>query len=156
MRRRIEMKQLREVWRSCTRDNVEADESYFVLNPAADWLPMEIKEYQNNVRWFWSFVDEASWAVDHSLDLIKANLRRASTSQAFLSPSIQHKCLELQSTSAHFNFFFAVHKWHHFMCVKPFMSCLTLSLKQFWCFLVLQCWSMLYCPALAMAKSVLQ
>ena len=36
-RRRVEMKQLREVWRSCTRDNVEADESYFVLNPAADW-----------------------------------------------------------------------------------------------------------------------
>ena len=33
----IEMKQLRVVWRSCTRNNVEADESYFVLNPAADW-----------------------------------------------------------------------------------------------------------------------
>ena len=31
------MKQVREVWRSCTRDNVEADESYFVLNPAANW-----------------------------------------------------------------------------------------------------------------------
>ena len=26
------MKQLGEVWRSCTKDNVEADESYFVLN----------------------------------------------------------------------------------------------------------------------------
>ena len=32
MRLRVEMKQLREVW-SCTRDNDEADESYFVLNP---------------------------------------------------------------------------------------------------------------------------
>ena len=30
------MKQIREAWRSCTRDNVEADESYFVLNLAAD------------------------------------------------------------------------------------------------------------------------
>ena len=38
------MKQLGEVWRSCTRDNVEAGESYFVLNPAADWQPMESKE----------------------------------------------------------------------------------------------------------------
>ena len=36
-RRRVEMKQLREVWKSCTRNNVEADDSYFVLNPAADW-----------------------------------------------------------------------------------------------------------------------
>ena len=27
---RVEMKQLREAWRSCTRDNVEADESYSV------------------------------------------------------------------------------------------------------------------------------
>ena len=35
--RRVEMKQLREVWRSCSRNNVGADESYFVLNPAADW-----------------------------------------------------------------------------------------------------------------------
>ena len=35
-RRRVEMKQLRKVWRSCTRDNVEADDSHFVLNPAAD------------------------------------------------------------------------------------------------------------------------
>ena len=34
---RVEMKQSREVWRSCTRDNVETGESYFVLNPAADW-----------------------------------------------------------------------------------------------------------------------
>ena len=38
------MNQLREVWRSCTRDNVEAGESYFVLNPAADRQPVEIKE----------------------------------------------------------------------------------------------------------------
>ena len=37
-RRRVEMKQLREVWRSCTRDNVEADESYVVLNSAADCM----------------------------------------------------------------------------------------------------------------------
>ena len=35
-RRRIEVKQLGEVWSSCTRDNVEAGESYFVLNLAAD------------------------------------------------------------------------------------------------------------------------
>ena len=34
---RVEMKQLREAERSCTRDNVEVDESYFVLNPVADW-----------------------------------------------------------------------------------------------------------------------
>ena len=32
-RRRVEMKQHREVW----TDNVEAGESYFVFNPAADW-----------------------------------------------------------------------------------------------------------------------
>ena len=31
------MKQLREVGRSCVQDKMEADESYFVLNPAADW-----------------------------------------------------------------------------------------------------------------------
>ena len=36
-RRRAEMKQLREVWRTHTRDNAEADESYFVLNLTADW-----------------------------------------------------------------------------------------------------------------------
>ena len=36
-RRRVQMQQLGEVWRCCTRDKVEADESYFVLNPAADW-----------------------------------------------------------------------------------------------------------------------
>ena len=36
-KRRAEMKQLREVWRSRTKENLEADESYFVLNPAADW-----------------------------------------------------------------------------------------------------------------------
>ena len=30
--KRVEMKQLREVWRSCARDDVEANESYFVLN----------------------------------------------------------------------------------------------------------------------------
>ena len=30
------MKQLREIQTSCTRDNVEADENYFVLNLAAD------------------------------------------------------------------------------------------------------------------------
>ena len=35
---------LGDVWRSCTRDNVEAGESYFVLNPAADRQPMEIRE----------------------------------------------------------------------------------------------------------------
>ena len=37
-RRRVEVKQRREVWRrSCIRDSVEADESYFVSNPAADF-----------------------------------------------------------------------------------------------------------------------
>ena len=36
-RRRVVMKQFREVWRSCTRDNMEVDENYFVLKPAADW-----------------------------------------------------------------------------------------------------------------------
>ena len=43
-RRRIEVKQLGEEWKSCTRDNVEAGESYFVLNPAADRQPVEINE----------------------------------------------------------------------------------------------------------------
>ena len=38
------MKLLREVRRNCTRDNLEAGESYFVLNPAADRQSMEIKE----------------------------------------------------------------------------------------------------------------
>ena len=42
------MKQLGEVWRSSTRDNVEAGESYFVLNPAADRQSMEIKKERNN------------------------------------------------------------------------------------------------------------
>ena len=42
-RRRIEMKQLRDVWRSCTRDNVEKGKSYVVMNSAADRQPMEIK-----------------------------------------------------------------------------------------------------------------
>ena len=36
MRRTVEMQQLREVWRSCNHNNVQADESCFVLNPAAD------------------------------------------------------------------------------------------------------------------------
>ena len=31
------MKQLRKVWRGCTRDSEEAGESYFVLNQIADW-----------------------------------------------------------------------------------------------------------------------
>ena len=26
-----------QLWRNCTRDNVEAGESYFALNLAADW-----------------------------------------------------------------------------------------------------------------------
>ena len=43
-RRRIEVKQLGEVRRSCSRNNVEAGESYFVLNPAVDRQPVEIKE----------------------------------------------------------------------------------------------------------------
>ena len=34
---RVEMKQLTEVWRSCTRYNAKADESYFVLNPLAEF-----------------------------------------------------------------------------------------------------------------------
>ena len=54
------MKQLGEVWRSCTRDNVEAGESYFVLNPAADRQPMEVKKQRSDVGRFFSFVEEAS------------------------------------------------------------------------------------------------
>ena len=38
------MNQLGEVWRSCTRGNVETGESYFVFNLAADRQPMEIKK----------------------------------------------------------------------------------------------------------------
>ena len=34
---RVKMKELREVWRSYTTDNVEADQSYFAMDPAADW-----------------------------------------------------------------------------------------------------------------------
>ena len=41
-RRRAEKKQLTEVWRSCTRNNVETDDSYLVLNPAAGWQQLEI------------------------------------------------------------------------------------------------------------------
>ena len=37
VRSRVEMKQPRQVWMSCTRDNMEAAESYFVLTLAADW-----------------------------------------------------------------------------------------------------------------------
>ena len=40
MRGRVEMKQIREICMSCTRDNVEAAESYFVLNLDADWQPV--------------------------------------------------------------------------------------------------------------------
>ena len=42
--RTTEMKPLREVWMSCTKDTVKAGDSYFVLNPAAVRKPMEIKE----------------------------------------------------------------------------------------------------------------
>ena len=37
------MKQLRQVWRSCTRDNVEADESYFVLNPTCPAMGASVR-----------------------------------------------------------------------------------------------------------------
>ena len=37
-----EKESIDEVWRSCDRDSVEADESYFVLNPAAHRQPMKI------------------------------------------------------------------------------------------------------------------
>ena len=40
----MEMEQLREIWRSCTRDNVEAGGIYIVLNPTADWQPVRIEE----------------------------------------------------------------------------------------------------------------
>ena len=36
-RRRVEMEQLREAWWSCTRGKLEADLSYYILNPAAEW-----------------------------------------------------------------------------------------------------------------------
>ena len=45
-RRRVEMKQLREVWR-CTRDNVETDESFYLIKSGC-WLvtggDREVKE----------------------------------------------------------------------------------------------------------------
>ena len=37
-----EKESIDEVWRSCARDSVEADESYFVLNPTADRQPVKI------------------------------------------------------------------------------------------------------------------
>ena len=43
------MKQLGEVWRSYTRDNIEAGESYCVLNPDADRQPMEIRVTRKGV-----------------------------------------------------------------------------------------------------------
>ena len=46
------MKLLGEVWRSCTKDNVEVGENYFALNPAADRQPMEIKKKRSNVSRF--------------------------------------------------------------------------------------------------------
>ncbi len=65
------MKKLREVWRGCTRNNVEADESYFVLNLAADWQPVEIVEKRNDVGRFrnqtakqLAIVDSKKLAVD--------------------------------------------------------------------------------------------
>ena len=39
----MEMKQLREVWKICNRHSVKANDSYFVLNLAADWKPVEIE-----------------------------------------------------------------------------------------------------------------
>ena len=66
VRRRVEMKQLREVWRSRTRDNVEADENYFALNPAADWKPVEIVKWRSDAGRFRIFADEVSCRVDHS------------------------------------------------------------------------------------------
>ena len=57
---------------------MEADESYFVLNPAADWQPVEIVEKRSDVGRFGNFENEASRAVGYSLNLIKENLRRAS------------------------------------------------------------------------------
>ena len=65
-RRRVEMKQLRQVWRSRTRDNVEADENYFALNPAADWKPVEIVKWRSDAGRFRIFADEVSCRVDHS------------------------------------------------------------------------------------------
>ena len=54
------MKQLKGVWRNYTTDNVEADESFFVLNLAADREPMAIKRSKSDVGRFESFVDKAS------------------------------------------------------------------------------------------------
>ena len=62
-RRRVEMKQLREVWRSCTRDNVEADERFYqggpmeritvisMLHPKRRWFLMIQLFEQPTVRW---------------------------------------------------------------------------------------------------------
>ena len=66
-RRRVEMKQLKEIWRSCTRINVEADESYFVLNPVAS---RDRKEKYLTWADSGTFKKEASWAVDHCLNFI--------------------------------------------------------------------------------------
>ena len=44
------MKQVREGW-SCTRDSVEAYERYFLLNPAADWQPVDKGFSENEAEW---------------------------------------------------------------------------------------------------------
>ena len=46
---------------------------------------------RSNVSRFWSFVDESSWAVDHSLDFIKENLRRASKESIAIIKPIENK-----------------------------------------------------------------
>ena len=49
-----------QMWRRCTKNNVEADESHFVLNPAADWQPVDIVKKRSDVGRSENFENEAS------------------------------------------------------------------------------------------------
>ena len=71
------MNRLREVWRSCIRDNVEAGDSYFCIE-SGYWLLASGVWSVGVIGRFRSFEGEASWAVDKSLNCIKEELRRAS------------------------------------------------------------------------------
>ena len=68
-RRRVEMMHLREVWGSCTRDNVETDVRYVVLNLAADWWPAEIVK-----EWYELWVSTSCISLELIINLRSLNL----------------------------------------------------------------------------------
>ena len=56
------------------------------MNLAADWLPVEITEKRGDVGRLRNSENEASWAVDHALNFIKENMRRAKDSITAIMP----------------------------------------------------------------------